>query len=117
MTAPKKPSIPQRIRKQIEGAIKAKATAKDMEAEAKRLNSGAKEVLLPIMAAYGIKSYALQGVGSAQMKTSAGSSISGPKLREALLIEGISATKINSIISRASNSWSTEYVEFRREKS
>ena len=116
MTMPREPSIPPKIRKQIESAIKAKAKAKTLEAEAKRLNSGAKETLLPIMAAYGIKSYTLQGVGSTQMKTSNGSNISGPKLREVLLIEGISAAKVDFIISASSKSWSIEYVEFKEEK-
>ena len=117
MTLSKKSTaLPKQIRDKVEEAIKAKSRAKELEAEAKHLNERAKETLLPIMAAYGIQAYAMNGVGTARMKVSNGSSISGPKLREALLIEGISPTKIDSIVSRASNTWSTEYVEFKGEK-
>lgn len=116
MTDPQKPvKLPKKVTAVIEEAVRAKAKAKTLESQAKELNEWAKTALIPIMHAYGVQSYAMQGVGKVNLRISSGSSISGPKLREALLIEGISSTKIDSIISRASNTWSTDYIEFKEE--
>lgn len=116
MTDPQVPiKLSKKITAVIEEAVKAKAKAKILETQAKELNEWSKTTLLPIMTAYGIQSYSMQGIGRVNLRVSNGSSISGPKLREALIIEGISSTKIDSIISRASNTWTTDYIEFREE--
>ena len=106
--------IPPKIRKEIEAAIRMKAKAKAMEEEAKALNTQAKEVLVPLMASYEIGEYAVAKVGTAFLRVNRGSAINAPKLRENMLLAGVSSTKTERIISRSTNTWESEYVEFKR---
>ena len=108
--------IPKKIRDEIEAAIILRAKAKMMETEAKLMSASAKETLLPLLAAYGLSSYPLAGVGTAIIKISKGSSIDVSKLRENMLVAGIDIKVMDDVIERATKSWSTEYVEFKEEK-
>lgn len=104
--------IPPEIQKEIKATIRTRARAKGMEVEAKEINKQVKKTLLPLLAAYEIKSCTLGGVGKVSYKVSAGRSINEQKLREALLLRGVDAKVINRIIKESSTTWSTEYVDF-----
>jgi len=105
--------LPKNVRTELEDAIKLRARAKGMESEAKILNESAKATLLPLMAAYSIKKYAVAGVGTVITKVSVGSSIDVVKLRENMLIAGIQIEAIEMLIDQSTKRWSTEYVEFK----
>ena len=92
-----------------------KAKAKALETEAMILTKEAKGVLLPIMAAYDLKTYGVRGVGTINAKISKGSSINKGKLSEQLLIFGMEPDAIPVIIEESSSTWETEYVEFKAE--
>jgi len=94
--------------------MKSKDRAKGMEAEAKEIGKNFKEIMLPILAAYEVKSCAIDGLGKIAFKTNKGSSVNEKKLREALLIEGLKSPIVNRIIKKSSTTWSTEYVDFVR---
>ena len=98
---------------EIEDAIQIRAKAKWLELEAKILLNKAKETLLPLLTAYEIKSYALEGVGTVASKISRGTSYSGKKLREALLLQGLSPEEVDHVLKVSSTTWATEYVDFR----
>ena len=104
--------LPVKVRNEVEAAIKQRARAKAMGAEAKDVTSTTGGILLPLLAAYGVKTYSLGGVGTVSTKTNSGRSINEGKLREALALEGIGAAKINRIVKKASTTWSTDYVDF-----
>lgn len=106
--------IPPEIQKEIGAAIRTRAKAKGMEVEAKDINSQVKKTLLPLLAAYDIKSCSLKGVGKVSYKVSAGRSINEQKLREALLLRGVDAKVVNKIIKESATTWNTEYVDFVR---
>lgn len=107
--------IPVKVKKEIEAAIKLKSQAKSMEQEAKVLTIQAKDILLPLMAAYELNACSLKGVGTVSLRTNKGSSINVTKLREALLIHGCSSEEVDHIITSSSKSWETEYVGFKKE--
>jgi len=109
-------TIPAKVQEEINRAVKLKSRAKELEKEAKVLNNTAKEILLPVMTAYEVSNYTLNGVGIVLVKTSKGSSINETKLREELLIHGCTVEEIDAIISSSSKSWSTEYIEFKEVK-
>lgn len=106
--------LPKKVQREIETAILTRSTAKGMEIEAKEMTKRVKEILLPLLVAYEIKSCSLPGVGKVASKVNKGSALSEKKLREALLTEGMEATIINRIIKKSSTTWSTEYVDFVR---
>ena len=108
--------LPKTVRMDLEIAIKLRAKAKGMEVEAKSMTTSAKETIIPILAAYSIKSYTLAGVGSVIAKVSVGSSIDATKLKESLLIAGVDIDVIEKALDAATKRWSTEYVEFKGEK-
>ena len=110
----KEPKLPVKVRREFKEAIKLRARAKAMESEAKGMTNEAKGILLPIMVAYSISTYNMEGVGKVSTRVSKGSSISGPKLMEELLIHGMDIADINKIITRVTNRWETEYVEFKK---
>ena len=108
--------IPAKIRKEIEAHIRTQAKAKALESEAKILKSEAKDNLIPLMAAYSIKSYEVGGLGKTFLKVNSGSSINGAKLREELLVRGVGVDVINEAIEAATKTWATEYVDFVPER-
>jgi len=105
--------IPAKVRRELEEAISMQARAKAMEKEAKDLSGGAKAIILPIMSAYGLKSYTIDGVGTSTAKVNSGSSINREKLTEQLLLNGMDLKTVGKIITKSSTTWSTEYVEFK----
>ena len=108
--------LPKEIQAEIRAAIRTRAKAKGMEVEAKETNKQVKKTLLPLLAAYDIKSCSLQGVGKVSYKVSAGRSINEQKLRESLLLRGVDAKVINKIVKECATTWNTEYVEFTKAK-
>ena len=106
-------SLPAKIRKKLEAAITTRARAKALSVEAKAMETEAKTVILPLMAAYDLKDYELAGVGTVRAKISRGSAINPNLLRENMLIAGIDIGTIDTIIEGSTKSWSTEYVEFK----
>ena len=87
-----------------------------MEVEAKEMTKQVKKILLPLLAAYEIKSCTLGGVGKVSYKVSVGRNINEQKLREALLLRGVNAKVVNKIIKESATTWSKEYVEFVKAK-
>ena len=106
-------TVPKKVVKEIEEAIRTRARGQGLVMEAKVLIEKAKETLLPLLVAYEIKSYALEGVGIVASKVSRGTSYSGKKLREALLLQGLSPEEVDHVLKVSSNTWSTEYVDFK----
>ena len=102
-------------KKTLEEAIELRARAKVLEEEAKSMTQSAKDTIHPIMIAHDMKDYQLEGVGKVIVRTSKGSSISAVKLREGLLLQGMDAPKIERAIAYSSNTWSKEYIEFKRD--
>jgi len=105
-----------KTRKTIEGAIRTRAKAKALEAEAKQLKAESNDILLPLMTAHELKDYTIKGLGKATVKTSKGSNVNIPKLRENMLLAGIAIEDVDQILEDSSTSWSREYVEFREER-
>lgn len=105
--------IPTDVKRELHRAIKLGAKAKAMKSEAEAMTKEAKGVLLPLMSAYEIESYPLQGVGVVTKRVNKGSNINETKLKEALLLQGLTPAKIEKAISKSKNSWSSEYVEFK----
>ena len=105
--------VPTKIKKEIEAAIKLKARAKALEQEGKILTKEAKNTLIPIMTAYELKTCELGGVGVVSLRINKGSSINATKLREALLVHGLSIKVINQIVTSSSTLWKTDYIEFK----
>lgn len=108
--------ISPKIKKELLLAINMRARAKALEVEAKALGVEAKDILLPLMTAYSIKDYTVEGVGKVSVKTSKGSSINASKLREEMLIHGVDIDTIETIMKVATKSWSTEYIGFLETK-
>ena len=109
-------TVPRKVVEEIEKAIRLRAWAKEVETTAKDAIKKAKETLLPLLSAYEIKSYALEGVGTVMSKVSKGTSYSGKKLREALLLQGLSPEEVDHVLLVSSSSWETEYVDFKLPK-
>ena len=108
--------IPKKVRIQLEGAITQKMQGVALEKEGKLISKNASDIILPILVAYNVKSYEKEGQGKVMQKTSSGSNVDKKKLEAELLKAGLTVKKIQGIIERSSNTWSTPYVEFRREK-
>ena len=106
--------LPTKIRREIEMAMKVQSRSKGMEDEAKILKQSAKDILLPLLSAYDLKNYTLEGVGKTTYTKKEGSSINEANLKEAMLVEGISVKVINKIMKKAKKFWSSEFVSFKR---
>ena len=101
------------VKKEIEKGLRLGIQAKALEKEAKELKKQSTSILLPLMAAYDIKEYKVDGLGKAAVRVSRGRSINEAKLKEQLLLAGMDLEAIARIIEASSKSWSTEYVEVR----
>ena len=105
--------IPKEIETELILAVKLKARGKALEKEGKAISKAAGDTLLPLMSAYGLKSYAVDGLGKAISKVSSGKSINESKLKTQLLLKGLDVPEIDDIIKASATTWSTEYIEFR----
>ena len=108
--------IPAKVRREIEEAIKIRARASALEAEAKDLKTRANTTLLPLLSAYEIKKYTIEGLGTAYSKTASGSSVNGQKMLEQLLMAKIPVDQAKEMIENASTTWNTPYTEFKGTK-
>ena len=104
--------IPASVKKRLTEGTKLLSRAKAIEKEAKEMGEGAKEILLPIVLAYGIGKYIVAGVGTINKRTSKGSVIIESTLSEQLLLAGINGKKIEGILAKSKKSWETDYIEF-----
>lgn len=105
-----------KIKAELEKAMKMRMKSKELENEAKRLKIDSDSIILPIMAAYGIKNHKVEGLGTATLKTSSGSAINSQKVRENMLIKGVVPSDIDWILLHATKTWKTEYVEFKGDR-
>jgi len=108
--------IPAKVKREINRAMRDRYNAAGLKAEMDSLNKGANETLLPIMAAYNIGTYKIEGLGVCNKKTTKGSKIDASQLLIGMLEAGLDSDTAKEIIEAASKYWSTEYVEFRRAK-
>jgi len=107
--------IPASVQREIKRAVNLKAKAKAMEQEAKILTKEAKAVLIPAMTVYDLNECSVAGVGTVKLRMNKGSNINSTKLKEVLLIHGLSSEETNKVIESATNSWNAEYIEFKGE--
>lgn len=105
--------LPPEVKRELHRGMKLRAQAKSLKSEMEELDDQGKELVAPIMAAYDIKTYALEGVGKVISKTSSGSRINEGILREKLALEGMDPKTANRVIKASTKSWATDYVEFR----
>ena len=110
---PPNPELDTATKRTMHKAIKLRARGKALEEDAKLANDEAKATLLPLMAAYDITTYGLDGVGRVSHRTSKGSAINATILREQMLLAGVDPKVIGKVIRKSTKSWATEYVEFK----
>jgi hypothetical protein len=108
--------LPAKIRREVEDAMRSRARGSALEKEAKEIKTETNGTLLPILAAYEVSKYFVEGIGTCYKKVSSGSKIDGQKLLLGMLEIGIGIDDAKELIASSSNSWSTEYVEFRGAK-
>ena len=110
------PKIPAKVRAEIAALVKEKAIASINMKEWKGKSDAAGKQILPLLHAYELKAYSLDGIGTVSAKTARGSAINPEKLKQNLLAAGLKMGRIDAIIKRSSSSWETPYVEFKEAK-
>jgi len=105
--------LPKSVEADIRKAMKSRLKAKGLEDRAKMLKSEANDVILPALAAHGIKKFEAEGIGRVTVMKSSGSSFVEAKLLEGMVLAGLDPDTVVKILSDSKKTWESEYIQFK----
>jgi hypothetical protein len=98
---------------QLTKALKARAKAKEMQAEAKTINKGANETIMALSIIHGFKTVVVDGVGTAIVKDGTNVSFNKDAASQYLLEAGVDPDVVGKAMEAGRKVTKYESVEFK----